>query len=220
MRKPDIMKVINTIEFAPSDYAKNNYEFPDNKQENQEDLRLGYWKKSLADSGITDIEPIEKTSWLVDVEKISDTTLKILVENELKDVDTNNFEEELIALSGGIVISDNNKILITTNCCGDLTDLANWETVFQDNSNEWTQLWIGHPFVYYRNRNNVVEFSNETESNADEYTVVVNTISRDWLKSEIDNIRIAQNALCTRIEKILAEKNTNNRKEIAKILTG
>ncbi len=67
-------------------------------------------------------------------------------------------------MSGGIVVKENGVSCIEPMCCGDIGNMNGWLAIFEAQPNEWTQLWIGHPWLYYKRENDMVAFSDYTES--------------------------------------------------------
>jgi len=192
------MRLINTIEFSPYSYNLKDHKSPDYTDSN--DVWYNYWKNCLADSGIVNIDPIDKRSWLVDIDTIDDQALTIFVQKTFEEGDYDSIEKNIY---GGIVLFQDNEIVLSTNCCGDLSNLSEWENIFIPKSEEWKMLWIGHPFVYYRYANNYIEFSHETEGSADTTLQMKLKVSEIWLKQQIETIRKKQNILIKKIEDIL-----------------
>lgn len=195
------LKAINTIEFEPYRFAKSDL-LPDLSTNEANYL---YWKQSLAESNI-DIEPITKNSWLVDVENISDSVLSVLLEKYTENFDSDDeLEDYLQRIPGGVVIFEEDNPIITPNCCSDLGNLNNWESIFISENNNWEMLWIGHPYVYYRRQNGMIEFSEKTEGNVDKSIITKHIISEKWLETAIKQIRHNQDLLSSRIENILGK---------------
>jgi len=191
------MKLVNAIEFAPYHFAKKDHKSPDST--GSDDEWYIYWKRCLADSSIFNLEPIAKRSWLVDIDTVQDDELFIFIEKTFEKED---FEEIEKNIYGGIVIFENEKIILSTQCCGDLSNLDEWDNIFGTKTDDWTMLWIGHPFVYYRYNNSYIEFSEATEGSADVNTKVDFKVSLSWLKSQINEIRDKQDNFRKRIENI------------------
>lgn len=217
-----MLRIINTIEFVPLDFTDNYQEYID---VHDKEKQFEYWKKCLEDSNIVNLKPILPNSWLVDIDNLSDDNLNILMDNNLRKYDIHDYSnginvEELLPFSGGLVILDEKNILISTNCCGDLSDLNNWKDIFKAEVDRWHKLWIGHPFVYYRKRNGNIEFSQATENELSENIEIKHQISENWLKTNIDNIRVKQIQLLQRLENIAKDKQIPNTLELAQRLTG
>lgn len=195
------MRLINTIEFAPYSFKKDEYQSPD--YDSSDDAWYLYWKESLSQSNILDLEPIAKRSWLVDLDVIQDKDLSIFIEKTFEEEDCEDIEMNIY---GGIVIFDGDEIVLSTQCCGDLSNLQEWEQIFTSPANEWKMLWIGHPVVYYRYNGSNIEFSEQKEENQNTdntYLKVHFSVSSQWLYEHILEIRNKQNIFIERVKNIL-----------------
>lgn len=139
------MKLLNTIEIEPWDYAKNEYESPSVSKVENPKAWSDFWYKCISDSNLQNLQPIELGSYLVDINKIGEPELKTIIEKEIKGVDLSDFQEYVGQIIGGIVVLENEKIVLEPTCCGDISDIHNWEEIGNAELNKWTQLWIGHP---------------------------------------------------------------------------
>ncbi|APH43493.1 Uncharacterized protein A9P81_4066 [Leptospira interrogans serovar Copenhageni/Icterohaemorrhagiae] len=98
-----------------------------------------------------------------------DLELETILKTELEEVKFDECEDQVGSLDGGIVIKSENSIIITPMCCGDIGNLREWEKILESQNNIWKQLWIGHPWIFYRRANGFIEISNYTESNLDDF---------------------------------------------------
>ncbi|MBB4037846.1 hypothetical protein GGR21_003767 [Dysgonomonas hofstadii] len=194
------MHIINTLEFAPYDYAKENHKSPI-YDDTDEDWYI-YWKRCMHDSGLSYLEPIQKRSWLVNIDTISNTDFRILAEVKKSDKDLGE-ELEKEFYGGIVIIPENEEIKLTTSCCGDLSNLEEWENIFTDTNQKWQMLWIGHPYPYYRHNEDYIEFSEQMEGDVDENTKVNLTVSKIWLEKEIKKLRLKQDKFIKQIEELL-----------------
>lgn len=216
------MQLINTIEIFPYNFCNKNYELPNGNQIEFPNEWNQFWKKNIADKNLDRLEAIRKGSYLVDIQTINDTELATILENELKDVELWDFEEQVGRINGGIVLEDNNITYIEPSCCGDIGDINGWESIFENGLNQWHQLWIGHPWVYYRKDNGIISFSNYTESNPehDENIDILFRLPVSDLQMELRKIREQQNKLELRIRKALDKMGIANAEQISKLMTG
>lgn len=216
------MKLLNTIEIEPWDYAKNEYESPSvSKAENPKGWS-DFWYKCISDSNLQDLQPIELGSYLVDINKIGEPELKTIIEKELKDVDLSDYQEYVGQIIGGIVVLENEKIILEPTCCGDISDIQNWEEIGNAELNKWIQLWIGHPWIFYKRTDNYIAVSDYTDYNLEDFKDISekHKFSEQELLSEIKISRKTQIEFENRISKILKEMGINNADEIAKLMTG
>lgn len=216
------MKLLNTIEISPYDYSNVEYEYPNSSSSELSQEWDKFWKRCISDKNLQGLSAIRKGSYLVDIETINDNELEEIIRNELKEVDLRYYEEQVSQICGGIVICENNISLIEPTCCGDIGNIKEWENIFEDKQGDWFQLWIGHPWVFYKKENGNVEFSDYTESNLKDFIEIRCKFhfSEVELKKEIEKIRTQQNQFELRIRKILDKIGIINSEHISKLMTG
>jgi hypothetical protein len=114
--------------------------------------------------GINNIERLDEYGYSsIKMSDINDADLKILVEKELQDAEmVENGIEGISRFCGGIVII-NDKEVIHHQCCGAISDYKNWVEFLEESPSEWTEIWIGHPWIYGRISNNIIELSDYIE---------------------------------------------------------
>jgi hypothetical protein len=181
-----------------------------------------FWYKCISDSNLQNLKPIALGSYLVDISIIGDSELKTILKKELKDVDLSDFQEYVGQIIGGIVIVENDKIIIEPTCCGDISDIQNWEEIENAELEKWNQLWLGHPWIFYKKTENHITFSDYTDYNLEDFKDITekHKFSEQKLLSEIKLSRNNQIGFEKRISKVLAELKIDNANDIAKLLTG
>lgn len=216
------MQLLNTIEISPYDFSDKEYDSPNVSKLEFSDEWYKYWKKCISDKNLGRLEPIEKGSYLVDIKTINDEELEEIVNKELEEVELSEFEDQVGEIYGGIVLCENNKICIEPSCCGDIGNIAEWEDIFTKELNEWNQLWIGHPWIFYRRVNGNIEFSEYSDSNLEDLKdiKILITISESDLQAKLNEIRKEQNEFEFRIRNILEKMGIANAERISKLLTG
>lgn len=216
------MQLINTIEISPYDFSNKEYDYPNGGSIEFPDEWNQFWKKCISDKNLGRLEAIRKGSYLVDIRTINDDELAEILKNELKEVELSDFEEQVGKIYGGIVLEENTMIYIEPSCCGDIGDIKEWESIFEKELNKWNQLWIGHPWVYYRKDNGIIEFSNYTESNLEDLKdiEILIRVSEFDLQTELKQIREQQNGLEFRIRNVLDKMGIVNSEQISKLMTG
>lgn len=114
--------------------------------------------------GINNIERLDEHGYSsIKMSDINDADLKILVEKELQDAEIPINGTEIVgAFCGGIVIINDTEV-IHHQCCGGISDYKNWVEFLEDAPTEWAQIWIGHPWIYGRISNNIIELSDYIE---------------------------------------------------------
>lgn len=216
------MKLVNTIEISPLDFADAEYEFPNGSSKELPSQWNKFWKKCVGDKNLDSLEAIKKGSYFVDITTIGNNELKVIIENELEEVDLDDYEEQVGRLCGGIVIKLGDKFPIEPTCCGDLGNIHEWKDIFQQKTNTWNQLWIGHPWIFYKVVSNKVQFSDYYEENLKsiENLKPILEISLSELESQLEIVEQQQIDFEARVKKTLNKLDIQNSKEIAKIMTG
>jgi hypothetical protein len=216
------MQLINTIELSPYSFASREYDYPTGSSMDLPEAWDQFWKKCISDKNLERLEAIRKGSYLVDIRTINDEELETILINELKEVELSDFEEQVNRMYGGIVLEVNENIYIEPTCCGDIGNIKEWESIFETELNNWTNLWIGHPWIFYRKVDGIIEFSDYTESNlADLKDIeILISVSESELETELKQIRQQQNDFEYRIRKVLDKMGIAGSERISKLLTG
>lgn len=216
------MELINTIELSPYDYENSEYEYPDGISKELPDEWDKFWKKCLADKKLENLKSIRKGSYLVDINSIKDSELKEILKSELQEVELADLEDQVGRICGGIVLKIENEFPIEPTCCGDIGNLYDWEDIFENENKDWKQLWIGHPWIFYRRVDDKIEFSDYYEANIDEIKNVksILKIPITDLKNKLEVIKRDQIKFERRIQMVLAEMGIKNSNRIAKLMTG
>jgi hypothetical protein len=137
------LRLIPVLEFEPGRFQTQAYECPHGTAWEYPNEWHHYWKNSLADAGIGDLEPYAVASWLVELAKLTPENIAIYLNKvEAIDPETN----EAGSLAGGYILQAD-EIEITPQCCGSLADIAEWEMAADCQETTATMLWIGHPYL-------------------------------------------------------------------------
>lgn len=124
--------------------------------------------------------PLLETDWIFDkyknviyeVTKYENEVSIKNFDNQLISVIVDDYIEELESddhgthLHGGFKIKSKNTKIGTT-CCSSFSDYINWEEILTEPKSDWTSIWIGHPWVYYKIVDEFILFSNYTENEND-----------------------------------------------------
>ncbi|WP_083190182.1 hypothetical protein [Chryseobacterium artocarpi] len=218
-----MIQLINTIEINLFKYSDEDFEFP----EFSDYLNHEEWfvkMMEVASQLNINVNTIQKGSFLVDIETIDDETLQVLVNQKLGEIDADDSEEDLCVLSfdGGVVFKNNNEFLIEPNCCSDLSNIQEWQAIFENETSEWKDIWIGHPWILYKRENGIISFSDYTE----ECTIVPENITIKFeipeavLTKELEKVKQHQINFNNRILNILEKENINNAEKISKFISG
>lgn len=214
------MELINTIEISPSEYSNNDYKSPDSSFLESKIEWYNYWKKCINDSNLTELEPIEKGSYFVDLNTINDNSLKIILLKALEEINIKNIDDEILPFNGGIVLKINDQKFIEPNCCCDIGNLADWVDILIAKKEEWHQLWIGHPWIYFKIVDDLIYFSDYTDENNSLNIKEKFSISRNVLGEKLKKIQQQRKEFRLKIERNLIELNIQQPDKIANLLTG
>ncbi|NLR64335.1 hypothetical protein HGH92_08460 [Chitinophaga varians] len=215
------MHLINTIEINPFDFCRQEYDYSGSNPKDL-DERYQFWKKCISDSGLGRLEAISKDSYLVDIQTINDDELAVILTAELKEVDLSHAEEQVGTICGGPALHNNDGIYITPSCCGDIGNIREWESISEKASHVWHQLWIGHPWVYFRKGNGFIEFSGYTESNLEDLKdiQILVKVDEQALFAELKKLREQQEEFQRRIQKVLDKIGVENSKRVSELMSG
>ena len=222
IRENKRLELINTIEISPFNYTNSDYDFPNGSSEDLPEEWNKFWKTCLSDSNLGNLEAIKKGSYLVDITKIKNSELEEILKKELEDVDLTDFKEQISCICGGIAIKIENNFVIEPTCCGDLESIKEWGNIFIKETENWNQLWIGHPWIFYKNTNGIIEFSGYSEKNIEDLEDVkpILKISSNELENKLIIIKEQLIVFENRIQIILEKMGIKNSKQIAKLMTG
>lgn len=200
-----MIQLFNVIEINPFKYFKEDDEIPElSDSPSAKDLDER-WRKTVSTVGLN-LKPIQEGSHFVDIETVDDENLKIILKIIFKNVETED-EGYLMFFNGGLILKKDGEILLEPTCCVDLADLKEWEYIFENNSSEWSQLWIGHPYVFYRRHEGKVQFSDYTDCLLTELKNIQSVFEVDEsdLKVETNKIKTRQLYFNNRVSKLLKE---------------
>jgi hypothetical protein len=216
------MQLLNTIEISPYDFSEEEYDSPNGSSIELPEERNEFWKKCISDKKLGHLEAIQKGSYLVDLSTLRDDDLVEILKNELKEVELSDFEEQVGKISGGIVLKDNDVIYLEPSCCGDIGNITEWEKIVQNASSTWAQLWIGHPWVFYRKDDQFIEFSNYTESGPEDFQEndILIRVSQSELQTELKKVVEQQKDFESRIRKTLDTMGIGHAEHVSKLMTG
>jgi len=190
-----MIQLFNVIEINPFKYSQEDYEIPELSDSSSSEERDDRWRKAISTLDLN-LKLIEEDSYFVDIETIDDENLKIILKIVFDDRDIDIEEENYLMLfDGGILLKKDNELLLEPQCCADLEDIKNWEYIFKNSSSDWSQLWIGHPWIFYKKENGKIQFSDYTEDLLNEWENRQSVFEVDELdlQIEINKIKERQN---------------------------
>lgn len=202
-----MIKLFNVIEINLFKYSQEDYEIPELSDSSSSEERDDRWQKAISTLDLN-LKLIEEDSYFVDIETIDDENLKIILKIVFDDRDIDIEEENYLMLfDGGILLKKDNQLLLQPQCCADLEDIKNWEYIFENSSSDWSQLWIGHPWIFYKKENGKIQFSDYTEDLLNEWENRQSVFEVDELdlQIEINKIKERQIHFNNRVIKLLTE---------------
>lgn len=202
-----MIQLFNVIEINPFKYSQEDYEIPELSDSSSSEERNDRWQKAISTLDLN-LKLIEEDSYFVDIETIDDKNLKIILKIVFDDRDIDIEEENYLMLfDGGILLKKDNELLLEPQCCADLEDIKNWEYIFENSSSDWSQLWIGHPWIFYKKENGKIQFSDYTEDLLNEWENRQSVFEVDELdlQIEINKIKERQIHFNNRVIKLLTE---------------
>lgn len=124
----------------------------------QEWTGAGWILKKLKDK----IHKTDEYNNELSIKDFDNELISLIVEdyvNALNESDNENIRTSFDA--GFQLITEN--IRIGYKCCGEFCNYKNWEKILIEKNSTWTEIWIGHPWIYYRFEKGVIVFSDYTE---------------------------------------------------------
>ncbi|MFP3598370.1 hypothetical protein [Chryseobacterium sp. SIMBA_029] len=215
-----MIQLFNVIEIDPFRYSKEKYEIPElSDLSNSEDLHER-WQKAIATLNLN-LDSIKIGSYFVDIENVDDENLKIILKVVFEDSEIEG-TDFLALFNGGLILMENNEILIEPTCCSDLENLRDWQYIFENNSSGWSQLWIGHPWVFYKKENGMIQFSNYSDLNLNEFLDIkpIFEIDESNLRIEFEKVNQQQIKFKIKISEILKKMKIDDSERISELMTG
>ena len=140
---------LEALRFATQDRA-----VPSESRQDMPGEWLRFWKDSLADSGLGGLDPVVPGSEFVETRAISTNSLEKILRKLIKNcgrIDSLADTGGGNVMEGGIILrSFSGGVLIEPGCRSDFGTIQDWHAAANYRSNEWSDLWIGHPWVSVR----------------------------------------------------------------------
>ncbi|SDL77934.1 hypothetical protein [Chryseobacterium taihuense] len=200
-----MIQLFNVIEIDPFRYSKEEYEIPELSSSPTSKENNERWRKAISTLDLN-LKPIQEGSYFVDIETIDDENLKIILKVIFENVEIEG-TDFLSSFNGGLILMKNDDVLIEPTCCSDLENLKNWQYIFENDSAEWSELWIGHPWIFYKKENGKIQFSDYTEDMLSELESIQSVFEVDEvdLQIGINKMKERQIHFNNRVIKLLTE---------------
>jgi hypothetical protein len=95
------------------------------------------------------------------LENLNEETIVAIINNQIGDREVCS-DEELFIFEGGIYIEQNNHKIVSQ-CCGDIAGVEKWREIFNENNTYFKDIWIGHPWIFYKFDATKIYFSDYIE---------------------------------------------------------
>lgn len=213
------------IEISPKKYSEKGIEYQDKYIDNEITFEK-YWDNCLKNSLLENIKPIKSKTFLIDTSTITDEQLALILDTEFETLleqkittfDWEKYLDEGIYIHGGVILKKDNEVLIQPTCCVDFGDIQNWFAI-ENAKNSWSQLWIGHPWVFYRKNGQFIEFTDYTEDSSTLKTVK-HQFKIDRFFATLTDFKSKLLDFEKRIERILTMLDVKNPSIVAKQIIG
>jgi len=83
------------------------------------------------------------------IKHFDEELLAVIVDDYISELSDSKSQYERTSFDAGFQITLNGK-RIDYNCCGEFCKYINWESILTNKKSIWTELWIGHPWIYYK----------------------------------------------------------------------
>lgn len=92
----------------------------------------------------------------------------------------------------------------------------------QNTNQNWTQLWIGHPWIYYRRNGNLIEFSDYTELSLEEFKDIAPSfsVSENTFGEQLSIIRQQHTSLELEFKKVLNKMGVSHPETVTNLIMG
>jgi hypothetical protein len=116
--------------------------------------------------------------------------------------------DSLTSLCGGFTLFDNSEVILTPECCVDLSDLSNWSFACERTGEHRRALWIGHPALEVECDGQVVSlfYDKEFEWPKDsDFNNPIVRLSTEFVRGELKKAASLQAKLARALEPLVAE---------------
>ncbi len=154
------------LELQPWTYATKERPSPNRPVwENPEGWHR-YWEESLADSGLVGLTPLAPSPWHVPTSRITEPSMvRTILLKHLEVLEVTEWTTEQISAFDGGYVLEHGEAAIFPGCCGDLSNLREWERAAAHTRGDWEMVWIGHPWIFVRAEEDMLHFTHPSDRN-------------------------------------------------------
>jgi len=190
--------LVPAIELEPWKFATQERPLPTSSSRDLPGDWHRYWLDCLADSGITDLEPLRAGSMHVATRQLAEksATLEKLLAffvNDWGGPQVFSDPDQKPVFGGGLALCAGGQVLAEPACCVDLSNLSEWRAAASYRETAWSILWIGHPWLSMRYEAPwlVVSEPHESDNPAGHWTVSSDDLDRAVRAAEADLEQLA-----------------------------
>ncbi len=152
------------------------------------------------------------------ISKVTNDLVIATIDSHIEGIEPKDYKEHVTPLDGGLRIEKDNMI-IDHQCCSELNDYLNWKKIITDKSKKWKEIWIGHPSIFYRYKENKIELSEYYEgSPKDEEIKTKMTFNEMYFKNELERANLELEIFKKKVYQIVENGNYKNKEVLKKML--
>lgn len=194
------MTLVPVVEIEPREHVRPSPTL--SGAEDPEGWRT-WWQDCLMARGFPRLEPVERSSWLVELSALDDHSLLLVFDDQNEEWRSTPVDaSEVTPFVGGLALRIGAEWKVLPQCCGDLSNHTDWSRASVQPETEQHMLWLGHPWRHARRIGDALELSPPTEAN--EYDGAAElVISCAALGPAIAEAQRQLEALALRLERLL-----------------
>jgi hypothetical protein len=147
----------------------------------------------------------------------SDFLLDLLIDSSIETSDPGN-PTGLYEDAGFVVTIDGNSVS-RPGCCGSFWEaIAEWKRVLEERSNEWSMLWIGHPWQMVRVVGENIEIT--TPSDSSDVSTLAASVPLEAVKEGMARAEASLGQLAARVAVRLDQRRLPSDSEYVRVLLG
>lgn len=159
-----------------------------------------YFQRCMADAGFAGVEQIAAGSNFVSARRLIGSAL---LDRLIKEWVEGTELDPLPNFSGGVALFADSELLIQPTCCGDLTNLEEWDRVIVDKPATGS-IWIGHPDLRFAIEGELVTITEQWEYPPAPENLLAVTVPLDLLAEAVKAARAELDLFWTELSSVVA----------------
>lgn len=193
-----MMTLVPVVEIEPREHVRP---FPTLSGAEDPEGWRSWWQDCLMARGFPRLEPVEH--WLVELSALDDQSLLLVLDDQNEEWRSTPVDaSEVTPLVGGLALRIGAEWKVLPQCCGDLSNLFDWQRATVQPEVGWRMLYLGHPWRQARRTGDALELSAPTEGNEFDGAAEL-VISCAALGPAIADAQRQLEALAQRLERLL-----------------